>query len=159
MYGRNEDGCCKDSFVACLASILGEEHVAFFSSMDHIPYQQAKLKSNLLTVVDYTTYNGNHRQSEQLKVLMTTKMRRCNEKHVYPFSVDNLSNYIMVSNAEFMTPNDNNRHCTSFNVRARFSGAQTPESKDYFDKLRGVDPHHWAAYLHTVDISDFFHPP
>ena len=78
------------------------------------------------------------------------------KKFINPLSIDNLSNYIMASNFQTIVAleHDNRRYIT-FDVKARFSGPQTPESKEYFDKLRGVDPHHWAAYLHTIDIGDF----
>jgi hypothetical protein len=80
--------------------------------------------------------------------------RHFEAKFVNGFTLRNYSNFIIASNYDNIVLVDkDDRRFLCLEVDSKYSGPQTPESKQYFDALRNVDVRHFAHYLYTRDIT------
>jgi hypothetical protein len=139
-----------------LKSILGTEHFIAVMDVERVlgKFQMEKTKTNLLTFLDECTFAGDKRQASKLKGLLSECDRHFEAKFVNGFTLRNYSNFIIASNYDkIVLVEKDDRRYMCIEVDSKFSGPQTPESKDYFDTLLTVNPQHFAHFLYSRDVA------
>ena len=141
-----------------LAAIIGPASFLQCLTMDELTgkFTGEAIKTNLLCFLDEATFGGDKKQASVLKGLISEPTRKFELKHVNQVTIANYSNLIVASNYDTMVRVEkDDRRFLCLEVDSRFSGPQTEESREYFDKLGAVSVAAVAYYLYNRDISEF----
>ena len=156
---KGGQGAGKGIIVQKLGEIIGSAHFMSTTRLDTVTgqFQEEKVKTNLLTFLDECTFAGDKRQSSILKGLLSEEWRRWEGKYVNALTIQNFSNFIIASNYDrIVSVESDDRRFLCLEVDSRWvTGAQTTESKVYFDALAAVNASHFAYFLYNRDITDF----
>ena len=104
------------------------------------------LSGKLLVVAEELLWAGSHKDAGILKDLLTSDTLSINAKFQQPHTEQNFVNmFILTNNSWAIQAGMQARRFFVLRPSDKFSGKQTVEAREYFDKLLSVDP---AAFAH-----------
>eukprot|EP01048_Picozoa_sp_COSAG05_P028863 COSAG05_NODE_9186_length_641_cov_1.607011_1_plen_142_part_01 len=110
----------------------------------------------MIVVAEELLWAGSHKDAGILKDLLTSETLSINAKHQQPHTEENFVNmFILTNNSWAIQAGMQARRYFVLHPRDTFSGSQTAEAREYFDKLLSVDPAAFAHHLYTRDLTDF----
>jgi hypothetical protein len=154
-----EQGAGKGAIMKLLGKIIGDKHyLPTTDSEDVVGKFTGQLQSCLLLFADEGTAAGNNKKKTagRLKALITEEKQRIQEKFKDVCYMPNYTHVIFASNEKDSLPIEpRDRRTFVLRTDDKYSGVQTPESKQYFDRLRSVPAEVFADFLYRRDISTF----
>ena len=96
----------------------------------------------------------------KVKALVTEDTHTVEQKYMAPYQIDSFANFIFLSNSDHMMKIEaGERRFLVLEVSGRYAGAETDESKQYFEKLLALSTGGRASsiahFLYTRDLSNF----
>jgi hypothetical protein len=114
------------------------------------------LSGKLLVVAEELLWAGSHKDAGILKDLLTSDTLSINAKFQQPHTEQNFVNmFILTNNSWAIQAGMQARRFFVLRPSDKFSGKQTVEAREYFDKLLSVDPAAFAHHLYTRDLTNF----
>ena len=114
------------------------------------------LSCGVCIVLDEMLYAGNMAASNQFKSLITEESIRINPKYGRPWTETMYQNYVITSNSSWIVQaSADQRRFFCLEPSDKYSGVNTPETRDYFQTLLDVPVNSFAHVLYNWDLSKF----
>jgi hypothetical protein len=156
---QGEEGAGKGIlYTEYLAKIVGPGHSFHVINPDDVVGRfNHMLRACILCFDDESLFVGNKAALEKLKKIITEPTISIEEKHKPTFIVDSFLHLLMASNNEHMlTQSANARRHFMLQALNMYSGQQTKESEEYFNKICNVPVEAFAYHLyHEIDIENW----
>ncbi len=144
-----------------MRQIIGRAHFSHFINLAQMTgqYNDEFLERCILGVVDEVHTNKEFDMSK-VKALVTEDTHTVEQKYLTPYQIDSFANFIFLSNSDHMMRIEaGERRFLALEVSGRYAGAETAESKRYFEKLLAISTRDRASsvahFLYSRDISNF----
>ena len=154
----SEEGAGKSIiFQHFMAKILGPQCFLSESRSDALfGTYNGCLSGKVCVVAEELLWAGSHRDAGILKDMLTSETLSLNDKYQKRWTESNFANvFVLTNNAWAIQAGMMARRFFVLHPKDTFSGAQTVEAREYFDKLLAVDPAAFAYHLYTRDLSGF----
>jgi hypothetical protein len=150
---KGMEGSGKGSIIQLLRKIIGDEWFFHPTNHDDVMGQyNFKLRNKSLVFMDEMTYGGNKKEDGVIKKLITEDSLTTNEKFVTQITTSNNMNIIMASNNDWIIPVG--LQARRYVVLDTGSGMRDL-SRDDCSKIYNCDPHSFAKYLYSIDLTDW----
>eukprot|EP01048_Picozoa_sp_COSAG05_P015664 COSAG05_NODE_1914_length_3840_cov_5.230687_2_plen_709_part_00 len=154
----SEEGAGKSVvFQHFMAKILGPQCFLSESRADALfGTYNGCLSGKVCVVAEELLWAGSHRDAGILKDMLTSETLSLNDKYQKRWTERNFANvFVLTNNSWAIQAGMMARRFFVLRPKDTFSGAQTAESRAYFDKLLAVDPAAFAHNLYTRDLTGF----
>ena len=157
---RGDHGAGKGIITALMREIIGRAHFSNFVNLSQLTgqYNGEFLERCILTIVDEV--QSHKEDMSKVKSFITEKTHTVEQKYIAPYEIDSLANFIFLSNSDHMMKIEaGERRFLALEVSGRYAGAETDESRRYFEKLLALGANGRASsvahFLYTRDLSKF----
>ena len=114
------------------------------------------LSGKVCIVAEELLWAGSHKDAGVLKDMLTSETLSLNDKYQKRWTEQNFANvFVLTNNSWAIQAGMQARRFFVLHPKDTFSGAQTAESRAYFDRLLSVDPAAFAHHLYGRDLSSF----
>jgi len=144
-----------------MREIIGRAHFSHFVNLTQMTgqYNGEFLERCILGVVDEVQTNKEFDMSK-VKALVTEDTHTVEQKYMAPYQIDSFANFIFLSNSDHMMKIEaGERRFLALEVSGHYAGAETAESKRYFEKLLAISTRNRASsvahFLYSRDLSNF----
>ena len=151
-------GSGKGVVMEFLAAIIGENHYWHVTNLNDMcgTFVAPKRLICCLGFADECYYGGDPSQSQGLKQMITERRITVNIKHVAQYTIDSYTNIVIASNDDrIIQAGKGERRFQALETDNRYAGAETPETKAYYAKIRACCPRKFAALLSLMDLTNF----
>lgn len=154
MYGPKGTG--KNTLLRPFQKLFGR-HYLETSNGDHVFGKFTELLDDKLIVnLNEAFFGGKKETMGAIKHITTEDTIVIDTKGVSKYIQENVLNLIIMSNNDRIVPaEEDERRYAIFELKGRYSGAATSESKEYFDRVRAIPTKAVLAALLLRDISNW----
>jgi len=157
---RGDHGAGKGIITALMREIIGRAHFSNFVNLSQLTgqYNGEFLERCILAIVDEV--QSHKEDMSKVKSFITEKTHTVEQKYIAPYEIDSFANFIFLSNSDHMMKIEaGERRFLALEVSGRYAGAETDESRRYFEKLLALGANGRASsvahFLYTRDLSKF----
>jgi hypothetical protein len=158
---RGDHGAGKGVVMTLMREMLGRAHFSSFVNLGAMTgqYNGEFLERCVLAMVD-EVHTHKEFDMSKVKALITEDTHTVEQKYVAPYQIDSFTNFIFLSNSDHMMRVEaGERRFLALDVSGRYAGAETAESRRYFEKLLALGRNGRASsvahFLYSRDISSF----
>jgi putative DNA primase/helicase len=151
-------GAGKNAPFVPLQKIMGQKHCWVISDLDEVFGSfNSHVSQAIIVVFDEVVYNKSRKVANKLKNFATADTMPLKEKYCNMVQLDHYANTFILSNNRQVIPLDagDRRYFVLAPDNSKTGRSNYATYKDYYDRVRNVDPSHLLQYLLSIDLSDF----
>lgn len=156
LYSR--PGAGKNVPFVGLQKIYGKKHCWVISDLDEVFGNfNSHVSQAIIVVFDEVVYNKSRKVANKLKNYTTAETMPLKEKFCNMLQLEHYANTFILSNNRQVLPIDagDRRYFILAPDNSKTGRRNYATYKDFYDKVRNVDPSHLLQYLLSVDLTGF----
>ena len=155
---RSNQGTGKGIVMEIMNDIIGDKYYCGIHNIEDIigRFTNPKIQHSLLAYLDEVSYGGSRKEDNKLKLFITEKTHRLEEKFKGVVNTPSYTNCVISSNNKYTTryePGD--RRKLILDVDNKYAGASNDGKALYFKKLHGVCRKSLFHFFMRVDLTGF----
>lgn len=155
---QSRPGAGKNVFFKPLQQIFGDDYFSVVKDMDDVfGGFNSSVITSLIVIFDEVVYAQSKRVAQRLKTFITDNRITVKKKFINDHTIEHFANCFIFSNYHNIVQLDpGDRRYIFYFLNNIYAGIKnTPEKKEYFNRLANVKPEHILQYLLSFDLTGF----